>query len=139
MTAVTDPRSRTHTLIAGAALAWNLLGLVMFVLRATMTMAQVAALSPADRAVHEGTPAWVLVAFGVAVVAGVTGSVGLLTRQRWAVPAFALSLAALLLQVVGTFAVTPAWQAYGAAGLIMPIMLVVVAVLLLRYSRRATA
>lgn len=124
-----------HKWIGGAAVAWNALGLLMFVMRVTMSDAQVAALPPADRAMVEGTPAWVLLAFGVAVVAGVVGSVGLLLRRTWAAPALLASLVALVVQVAGTFLATPAWQAYGAPGLVMPAVLVTIAVLLLRYAR----
>lgn len=130
--------SRMHTWIGVAALAWNLLGLFLFVMRVTMGPEQVAALSAEDRAMVAGTPPWLLVAFGIAVVTGVAGSIALVLRQRWAVPAFALSFAALLVQVGGTFAATPAWQSYGAAGLIMPTVLTVIAVALLRYAQRST-
>jgi hypothetical protein len=139
MTVVTRPRSRAHTVIAVAALAWNLLGLALFLMQLSMSDAQVAALAPPDRAMYEATPAWVLGAFGVAVVAGVVGSVGLITRQRWAVAALAASLLAILVQVAGTFATTPAWQTYGPAGLIMPLVLTTIAVLLLRYAQRVTS
>ena len=83
MNVVTRPSSRTHTIIAVAAVAWNVLGLVLFLMQVTMSAEQVAALAPPDRAMYEATPAWVLGAFGVAVVAGVVGSVGLFARQRW--------------------------------------------------------
>ncbi len=139
MTSGPVARSITFWLIAGTALAWNLLGVFMFLLRVTMSATQVARLSPEDQAMHAATPGWVLSAFGVAVVAGVAGSVGLLMRRSWAVPAFGVSLAALLLQVAGTFTVTPAWQAYGPPGLVMPAVLVLVAALLLRYARRTAA
>ena len=136
MNVVTRPSSRTHTIIAAAAVAWNVLGLVLFLMQVTMSAEQVAALAPPDRAMYEATPAWVLGAFGVAVVAGVVGSVGLFARQRWAVTAFAVSLLAIVVQVAGTFATTPAWQTYGPAGLIMPLVLTTIAVLLLRYAQR---
>ena len=139
MYAATKPRPKAHGLIAGAALAWNLIGLLMFVLRLVMTPAQVAALPPADRAVHEATPAWLIVVFGVAVGTGVLGSLALLLRQRWAVPCFAVSLMAVLVQFGGLYAATPLWQASGVAGLVMPLLLVTIGALLLRYARRATA
>ena len=137
MNVVTRPSSRTHTIIAAAAVAWNVLGLVLFLMQVTMSAEQVATLAPPDRTMYEATPAWVLGAFGVAVVAGVVGSVGLFARQRWAVTAFAVSLLAIVVQVAGTFATTPAWQTYGPAGLIMPLVLTTIAVLLLRYAQRA--
>jgi len=139
MNVATTPRPKAHGLIAGAALAWNLIGLLMFVLEVFMTPAQVAALPTMDRAVHEAMPAWTQVAFGVAVGTGVLGSIGLLLRRRWAVPCFAVSLVAVLVQFGGAYLATPLWQASGVAGLIMPMVLVAIGVLLLRYARRATA
>ena len=138
MPAHTGAPSRAHTWIAVAALLWNLIGLLMFVLRVTIGPAQVAALSPADRSVYDATPGWLLLVFGVAVVTGVAGSIGLLMRQGWAITAFAVSLAAVVVQMLATYAVTPAWQAYGVAGVAMPLVLVVIAVLLVRYAQRAT-
>ena len=131
MNVVTRPSSRTHTIIAAAAVAWNVLGLVLFLMQVTMSAEQVAALAPPDRAMYEATPK------APSTHAGVVGSVGLFARQRWAVTAFAVSLLAIVVQVAGTFATTPAWQTYGPAGLIMPLVLTTIAVLLLRYAQRA--
>ncbi len=65
---------------------------------------------------YEATPGWLTVAFGVAVGAGVLGSIGLLLRQRWAVPCFAVSLVALLVQIGGAYLVTPVWAGLRAGG-----------------------
>ena len=132
-------RPRSHLWIAVAALVWNLFGLMAFMMHAFMSPAQVAALPAAERAVYDTTPAWITAAFALAVGGGVLGSIGLLLRQRWATRAFAVSLVALVIQFAGTFAVTPAWQASGAAGLILPVLLLVIGVLMLRHSQRATA
>ena len=74
---------------------------------------------------------------GTAVFAGVFGAVGLLLRQRWAVALFGVSLAALVLQVVATYLLTPAWSAMGPTGLAMPALLLVIASLLLGHARTA--
>lgn len=139
MTVAATSRPKAHGLIAGAALAWNLLGLAMFVMQVSMSPDQVAALPAPDRAVFEATPAWLTAAFAVATGAGVLGSIGLLVRQRWAVPSLAVSLVALLVQIGGAYLVTPVWAASGAAGLVLPALLLAVGVLLWRYARRATA
>jgi hypothetical protein len=139
MTVTLHSRSTTRTWIAIAALVWNLLGLMMFVLQVSMSPAQVAALSAPERAVHEATPAWLNAAFGVAVVGGVLGSIGLLRRQRWAVACFAASLVAMAVQFAGAYAFTPAWQAFGVGGTIMPVVLLVIGAALLAHARRATA
>jgi len=138
MAASALPSSRAHLWIALAALVWNLLGLMAFVMQVSMTPEQVAALAAADRAVHDATPSWLTVAFALAVGGGVLGSIGLLLRQRWAVAAFTVSLAALVVQIVGGYLVTPMWQASGAAGAAFPAVLLAIAVALLAYARRRT-
>ena len=124
-------------IIAVLALLWNLLGLAMFVMQVTMSPETLAAMPAAQREVVEATPSWLDAAFGVAVASGVLGAVGLLLRGRWAVPMFALSLAAVLVQVLAGYLVTPAWAASGAAGLVLPALLIAIAIALLGYARAA--
>lgn len=128
---------KPYWIIAVLALLWNLLGLAMFVMQVTMSPEAVAAMPAAQREVHDATPPWITIAFGVAVVAGVLGAAGLLLRRRWATAMFAASLAALVAQVLGTYLVTPAWAAAGAAGLALPALLIVIGVALLAYARHA--
>jgi hypothetical protein len=75
----------------------------------------------------------------VAVVFGVLGSLALLLRKRLAPALFMVSLLAIVVQMAGIFVATPAWQAYGPAGLAMPVMLVVIAVYLYWYAQKAAA
>lgn len=119
------------------ALVWNLAGVAMFVLQMTMSPGAVASLTEAERAVRMAMPGWVDVAFGLAVATGVAGAIGLLLRRAWAVEAFAVSLLALVVQVIGAYVATPAWSAFGAQGLAMPVLLLVIAVVLWRYAARA--
>ena len=123
-------RPRAYWWIAVLALVWNLIGLAMFFSQMLMDGTQVMQLSEAQRAVYLATPGWVNLAFAFAVIAGVLGAL---------VPMFAISLLALLVQVVGGYLVTPAWAAYGAAGLALPGLLLVVALLLWRYARGCRA
>lgn len=131
------PTTGRLRLVGTLALLWNLVGVAMFWLQVTLSPASLAALPEAQRAVHAATPGWVNVAFGLAVATGVIGAMGLLRRRAWAVPAFGVSLLALLVQLVGAYAVTPAWASSGAAGLVLPVLLVVIAAALWRYAARA--
>jgi hypothetical protein len=131
-------RPKSFWVIAIAALLWNLLGVAMFFLQVAMTPEMVAAMPAEQRQVHEATPGWLNIAFAVAVFGGVIGALGLLLKKRWAVTFFLISLLALLAQMIGAYAVTPAWEAYGPAGLAMPVLLVVIALLLWVYARKAT-
>lgn len=129
---------RRFWVIAVLALAWNLLGVTMFAIQVSLSPETLAALPAPQRDVHAATPAWVFAAFGTAVFAGVFGAVGLLLRQRWAVALFGVSLAALVLQLVATYLLTPAWSAMGPSGLAMPALLLVIASLLLGHARTAS-
>lgn len=140
MTTQSGPvRPRYFTWVAILALVWNLIGLAMFWMQVTMDPARLATLPGPQQQVHLATPGWVNVAFAFAVLGGVLGSLALLLRRRWAVPMFQVSLLGLLVQIVGAYLVTPAWQAFGAAGLAMPVLLLVITLALLFYARRCAA
>ena len=134
-TATSHPTS--FKVIAILALLWNLLGVAMFYLQVSMTPEAIAALPAPQREVYEATPSWLNLAFAISVFGGVLGAVGLLLRKRWAVPCFLVSLLALVVQIVSAYVVTPAWAAYGAAGLAMPVVLLAIALFLLWYARKA--
>ncbi|OHE84119.1 MAG: hypothetical protein A2579_02185 [Lysobacterales bacterium RIFOXYD1_FULL_69_11] len=140
MSTITAPAlPKSFWIIATIALLWNLLGLAMFAMQVTMSPESLAALPAEQRQVYEATPMWINAAFGVAVVAGVLGAIALLMRRRWAAMLFAISLVALVVQILGAFLVTPAWAAYGAAGLVMPLLLLAISAALWSYARKAAA
>ncbi|MBO9717393.1 MAG: hypothetical protein J7507_11450 [Pseudoxanthomonas sp.] len=129
-------RPRAYWWVASLALVWNLAGLAMFWAHVNMDESRLATLAEADRQIYLATPPWMNVAFAFAVIGGVLGALCLLLRRRWAVPMFAVSLLAMLVQFGGAYLVTPAWQAYGAAGLAMPGLVLVIGLALLACSRR---
>jgi len=136
-TTAASPRRWTFWVIAFIALLWNLIGMAFFVMQVRLTPEMLAAMPAAQRAVYAATPAWINIVFGVAVVSGVLGAISLLLKKRWAVPLFLVSLLAIVVQLVGAYAVTPVWQSSGAAGLALPVMLVVIALYLWWYARDA--
>lgn len=133
------PRPASFWVIAIAALLWNLLGVVMLYLQVNMSPEQLATMTPEQRQVYEGTPPWLNIAFGIGVFGGVLGAIGLLMKKKWATLLFLISLIAVLVQMVGAYVATPVWVVYGAAGLIMPVIVVAIALLLWRYSSKAAA
>ena len=121
------------------ALLWNLIGIGAFVMQLAMPSEALQAMPAEQRAIYEATPAWLYVFYGLATFGGALGSLGLLLRRRWASPVYLVALAALVLQVVASYAVTPAWSVGGAATLVFPVFLVGVAVALWLFSRRMAA
>ena len=138
-TTTSTKRPVGYWIVAVFALVWNLIGVAMGYMQISMTPEQLAMLPEAQRQVSEATPRWIDIAFAVAVFAGVLGGLGLLLKKRWAATMFLLSLVALLVQVIGAFTVTPAWAAYGPAGLVMPAVLLAIALFLLWYANKAKA
>ena len=130
------PRSKGFWLVAVLALIWNLIGVAMFWMQVNMSAEALAAMTEQQRHVYEATPMWLNVAFAIAVFGGVLGAIGMLMGKRWAVTMFFVSLLALLVQMIGAYLVTPAWDAYGVAGLVMPAVLIVIALLFWRYAQK---
>ena len=82
--------------VAGFGVLWNGFACLAYYLSATHD-AQIMAQSPSEmvRALNQ-TPTWALAAWGLAVGAAFAGSLLLVLRRKWAVPAFVVSLAGLL-------------------------------------------
>ncbi|UWX04242.1 hypothetical protein H1235_02690 [Pseudoxanthomonas sp. NC8] len=96
-----------------------------------------AALDEAQRQILQATPPWINLAFAFAVIGGVLGALCLLLRRRWAVPMFAVSLLAVLVQFGGGYLGHPGLgRPMGSLALAMPGLVLVVALALLVYSRR---
>lgn len=120
-------------------LLWNLVGVTMFFLQTGLAAEEIAAMPEAQRVVYEAMPSWLAVFYGLSVFAGALGSLGLVLRRRWATPLLAVSLVSVLVQMVAVYALTPAWQASGASGLPMTLLITGIAVFLFWYARRAAA
>lgn len=136
---VHDAFPRSFWIVSGAALVWNLLGVAAYVAQVTMSEDALMKLPDAERMLYENIPAWATAAFAVAVFGGVLGSLLLLLRKSWAVPVFIASLAAIFVQDYYWFFVATPLEVYGPGGMIMPAMVIVIGVLLVWYSRSASA
>lgn len=132
-------RSVGYWIVAVFALVWNLIGVAFWYMQISMTPDRLATMSEPERQIYEATPGWINIAFAVAVFGGVLGSLGLLMKKRWAGTMFLVSLVSLLVQMIGAYAVTPAWAVYGPVGLVMPAVFVVIALFLLWYANKAKA
>lgn len=121
-------------IIGIVALIWNILGVGAYLAQAYMTDEIKATLPQADQDMYNNMPAWVTAAFAIAVFAGLLGCIALLMRKSWAVPLFGLSLLGVLGQQVYNFFMQDYIEISGSR-MIMPIVVVIVAFLLLYYSR----
>ncbi|MFM5893569.1 MAG: hypothetical protein ACKOQM_03945 [Novosphingobium sp.] len=115
-------------IVAGIGLLWNGFASIMFWLTATKDPDTMAQTPPAIVEALAHTPGWAMAAWGLAVSAALAGSVLLMLRRRWAVPAFAASLGGLL--VLTFYQVT----AQMPMSLFQVVMIWLVALFLLRFS-----
>jgi hypothetical protein len=125
----------TFWIIGGAALVWNLLGLVFYYSHVTMTPEALAGFTDAQQEFFNSTPMWATSAYAIAVNAGVLGSLFLLLRKSWAVPLFGLSLLGILAQNVHAFLLANGLEVWGSSGIALPAIVIVIGVALLMYSR----
>ena len=122
-------------IVGGAALVWNLIGLVIYIGHVSITPESVATMTEAHQEFLLTTPTWATAAFAIAVNAGVLGSFLLLLRRTWAVPMLAISLAAIVVQDVDTFVLRDAYGVMGISSLLIPSMVFVICIALLLYAR----
>jgi hypothetical protein len=125
---------RWFWLLAGAAILWNILGVAAYLMDVTASEEALAALPDAERALYAGEPSWATGAYAIAVFAGLAGSILLALGKSVAVPVLVLSLAAVLVQMFYTFAMSDALAVLGASSAILPAAIIVIGAALVWFS-----
>ena len=129
--------STTFWVIGVAALLWNALGMMMYYGAMTATPLSLAAnYSPAEIQYMLSIPAWANGAYGLAVTAGLLGSVALLMKKSFATILFGLSLAGILAQNAYGYFIGDALGTFGTSVLPISITVLLIAIGLLYYSMR---
>ena len=118
------------------ALVWNLLGVMAFVGQMMMTPEMIAELPQAEQDLYAATPLWAIAAFAVAVFAGALGSLALLMKKGICYQLFIASFFGVIVQMFHSFFISNSFEVYGPGGTIMPIMVVVIALVLVRFAAK---
>ena len=121
-----------------AALLFECLGCFFYLAEVQLTPEQIAMLPLDQAAMLTARPAWYYAAFGTAVWVGLAGTVGLLLRKRWAVPALLISLVGVVVQFSAVF-IVPDMRNVTSDALLGPIIVFVVCYgiyMLARLARR---
>lgn len=128
-------------IISGLALLWNLMGCAIWFMEYNYWKNPEARLDLPERmqGLYDGNPGWLYVVFGIAVVTGVLGCVGLLMKKSWASTVFIISLIAILVQDAYSFFATDLIETLGIEAIGMPIVVILIAVFLIYFSRKNTA
>ena len=125
-------------LVGVLSLLWNGFGAFDFIQTTTRGEAymRAAGFDDAMVAYYEAMPGWMYLPWTLGVWGAVIGSVLLLLRRRWAVPAFGLSLLGALISLIYGKLIDPPPPAPPelAAMSWMPIIILLIAVLLFGYA-----
>ena len=128
---------RSFYVISGLALVWNLIGVMQYVMRVTMTDAAIAVLPANQQALINATPSWALAAFAIATNAAALACLLMLLKKAWAYPLFIVALVAVLVQDFHGFAMADGMAAYGVAGVVLTALVLVISAYLVWYSKGA--
>ena len=121
--------------VAIAALAWNILGDLSFLMQYRMDMAALGRARPDMARVYAQMPGWAWAMFAVAVGAGTLGALLLIARKALAVPVYTLSLAAIVILFAQNFLGTDMLAIEGWGALVVPMLIFAFGVAQLAYAR----
>lgn len=131
-----DRPPRHLWIVGGLALVWNAFGAFDYLMTQTRNDAYMSAFTDAQLEFFYGMPAWVDAAWAIGVWAGVLGCVLLLLRSRFAVWAFAVSLAGLVVTSVQNYFMAAGLEVMGGpVTYVLVAAVFVIAVALLVYAR----
>jgi len=133
----TNKPTSAFWIISAVALLWNIMGVIAYLGQAYMTEEVLKALPQSDQDYYSNVPAWVTGVFAIAVFAGFFGCVCLLMRKKWATILFVISLIAVIAQFIYNFFIQNFVEISGVK-MIWPIVVLIIAVLLVFLSRKAT-
>ena len=128
---------RRFWIIGLVALAWNLVGVMSYVMNVTAGPEALAGLPEAERSLYTDIPAWATAAFAIAVFGGALGSVALLARKAWAVPVFLASLVAIVVQMGHALFMSALLELRGAGAAVLPLLVLAIGAYLVWFSRSA--
>lgn len=114
-----------YWIAAVCALLFECLGCFFYLAEVRLTPEQIAMLPLDQAAMLSARPAWYYAAFGVAVWVGLAGTVGLLLRKTWAVPALLISLIAVIVQF-SAIVIVPQMRNVSSDELLGPIVVALV-------------
>jgi hypothetical protein len=138
MTTLTKPTvPRWYWIVAALALLRFLLGSVLFAVEVFAPEAAMASMTEPEKEWVRSIPGWIYFVYGLAVATGLAGSIGLLLRKGWATPMFAISLGAVVVQMVYTMLIGGGLQVLGPGGLVVAAVVITIGAALLYFSKVA--
>ena len=125
-----------HLWVIGiVTLLWNAMGAFDYLMTQTQHESYMGQLTPEQIEFFHGLPSWVVAFWAIAVWGGVLGSILLLLRRSLAVSVFMVSFASMLITAIQNYVLSNALEVSGVFGLIFSVVIFLVALGLVLYSR----
>jgi len=129
-----------HLWVVGVlTLLWNAVGVADYLATQLEIEAYMSQFSPEQLTYFYGFPSWLVAFWALAVWSAFAGSLALLFRSRFAAPLFLLSLISMLVTSVYNFGFSRGAEVMGQGGVIFSIVIAVISVALVIYSRAMVA
>ncbi|MEL6686397.1 MAG: hypothetical protein AAFP97_02105 [Pseudomonadota bacterium] len=121
-------------------LLWNAFGCVIYIIDKAASDAQYAEMyGEAMLATRDVYPLWATAAYAIAVWGGLLAAIFLLLRKRHAAPLFVASLIGAVISFIPVFTESAFKEASGSTYWVMPIIVVLLGLFEVWWSRRARA
>ena len=131
------PKTPIHLWIVGVlALLWNFMGVFDYLATQFKIESYMSAFTEEQLDYFYGFPSWAVAGWALAVWIGLAGTVGLLLRRKWSFVAFSISLAGLALSSLYTLVLTNGLEIMGSTATVMTVIIWVVSIFLVWYSRQ---
>ena len=125
-----------HLWVIGiVTLLWNAMGAFDYLMTQTQNESYMGQLTPEQIEFFYGFPSWVVAFWAIAVWGGVLGSILLLLRRSLAVSVFMVSFASMFITAIQNYVFSNALEVSGMFGLIFSVVIFLVALGLILYSR----
>jgi hypothetical protein len=121
------------------SLIWNAVGAFDYLATQLEIEGYMAQFTPEQLEYFYGFPAWLVAFWALAVWSALAGSLALLFRSRLAVALFFISLVSMIVTSIHNFVFTNGAEVMEQAGVIFSIVIAVVSILLVLYSRAMAA
>lgn len=126
-------------LVGVLAVLWNAIGAFDYLMTETRNASYLSAFTAEQIAYFNNIPKWSIATWAIGVWGGLLGGALILLRKRMATPVLAVSLVSAAMTFFYNFVLSNGWQVMGgAAALVMPAIVLIIAILLLLYARQAT-
>lgn len=135
----TSNRPKWYMVAAILAFVWNIMGVMAYLAQAFMPPEALESMTESQRTLHESTPTWVTAAFATAVWGGALGTLLLILKKSLAHLILLISLIGIVVQQAWIFFVSNSFEVYGPGQSVMPIMVLIIGVWLVWFSRKAKA